>query len=217
MSRSRNITVAICILTLFACARTKIRIDERRTTIEKERVFEKGPGNEKTAPERSHFDKSDAEKVAAQKPFRGRSYAETISDWKSHLDLVKWMEEVFSFDERRYKKYEGTLPVPRTPEKTFQLKAGIYMDAAFFLKETLNRIDPQYGARVVILLTRPPRFNHYVCCFRKGGKLFIMDYGTPYKEITGTHGPYNSLEEYKKFYEKSHPAKRKVEAIRYLQ
>lgn len=217
MSRLRNVILTICILTLFACARTKIRMDERETAIEKESVFEKGSGIEKNASERSHSGKGPAEKVATPKPFRGRDYVEAISDWKSHLDLVKWMEEVFSFDAKRYKKYEGTLPVPRTPEETFQLKAGIYIDAAFFLKETLNRIDPQYGPRVVILMTRPPRFNHYVCSFKKDGKLFIMDYGTPYKEITGTHGPYNSLEEYRKFYEKAHPAKRKIEAIRYLQ
>jgi hypothetical protein len=108
------------------------------------------------------------------------------------------------------------LPVPRTSKETFELKSGIYIDVAFFLKETLNRIDPSTGARVVILLTRPPRFNHYVCSFRKGGKVFIMDYGTPYREITGIHGPYNSLEEYRKFYEKSHPVKRKIEAISYL-
>ena len=217
MSREKNVVLVVGMLILFGCSHTKIRMDEREAAVENGSPFEKGPGIQKSAPEPPPAEKSPPEKVATPKPFKGRNYAETISDWKSHLDLLKWMEEAFSFDAKRYKKYEGTLPVPRTPEETFQLKAGIYIDAAFFLRESLNRIDPQYGARVVILLTRPPRFNHYVCSFRKAGKLFIMDYGTPYKEVTGIHGPYSSLEEYRRFYEKSHPAKRKIEAIRYLQ
>ncbi|MGD0919620.1 MAG: hypothetical protein ABSB22_24540 [Thermodesulfobacteriota bacterium] len=127
------------------------------------------------------------------------------------------MEDDFSFDGERYKKYEGTLPIPRTSEETFQLKSGIYMDAAFFIRETLYRINPIYNPRIVVLVTRPYGFNHYVCSFEAGNKLFIMDYGTPYRQITGVHGPYHSLQEYKKFYEKYHPIKRKIEAITYLQ
>jgi hypothetical protein len=49
-----------------------------------------------------------------------------------------------------------------------------------------------------------------VFSFKKEGKLFIMDYGTPYEEITGVHGPYDSLDEYKKFYP---PEKRQVEGL----
>jgi len=65
----------------------------------------------------------------------------------------------------------------------------------------------------VVILIRPYGNNHYVCSFKKDGKLYIMDYGTPYKTVTGLHGPYNSLEEYKQFYEKNHPMKRRIEAI----
>jgi hypothetical protein len=127
------------------------------------------------------------------------------------------MENDFSLDKERYEKFEGTLPIPRTPEKTFQLKSGIYIDAAMFSKETLNRINPSYKAQIVILVIRPYGFNHYACSFRMDGKLFILDYGTPYKEITGVHGPYNSLDEYKRFFEKHHPEKRRVEGIGFLQ
>jgi hypothetical protein len=150
-------------------------------------------------------------------PLSRKTYTETISGWKSYKDVVKWMENDFSFDEERYKKYEGTLPPPRTSEETFRLKSGIYMDVAFFLKETLNRIDPSYSSRIVIIVTSPSRFNHYVCSFKSEGKLFILDYGTPYKDITGVHGPYSSLEGYKQFFEKYHPIRRKIEAITYLQ
>jgi hypothetical protein len=200
-----NITLAICILTLFSCAPTKVKIYPKET--KSEGITHAEPSSEKTPPE----------EVATLKPFPGRTYTETVAGWKSYKDLVKWMEDDFSFDGERYKKYEGTLPIPRTSEVTFQLKSGIYVDAAFFLKETLYRINPSYKSRIVVLVTRPYGFNHYVCSFQNGGKLFIMDYGTPYREITGVHGPYHSLEEYKKFYEKYHPIKKKIEAITYLQ
>jgi hypothetical protein len=154
--------------------------------------------------------------VAKWIPFLGKTYTETVSGWKSYKDVVQWMEKDFSFDEERYKKYEGTLPPPRTSEETFKLKSGIYIDVASFLKETLNRINPSYSARIVVLVFRSSRYNHYVCSFKTEGKLFIMDYGTPYREVTGVHGPYRSLEEYKKFYEKYHPVRRNVEAVVYL-
>lgn len=184
------ITLAICILVLVACAPSRVKMSPRETQPEK-------PFITKPSPE--------------------KSYLETVSGWKSYQDLVKWMEKDFSFEAERYKKYEGTLPPPRTSEETFQLKSGIYLDVAFFIKETLQRINPLYQAQLVVLIIRPYGFNHYVCSFKMGGKLFIMDYGTPHREMTGLHGPYHSLEEYRKFYEKVHPLKRKVEAIVYLQ
>jgi hypothetical protein len=178
------------ILALLACAPTKVK------------VYPKETQTEKTSPGRSPL---------------GKTYTEVISQWRSHQDLVKWMERDFSFDAERYKRFEGTLPIPRTPEETFQLKSGIYIDAAEFSKITLNRINPSYKAQTAVILVRPNVFNHYVCAFKKDGKLFILDYGTPYKEITGIHGPYNSLDEYKRFYEKHHPGKRGVEGIGFLQ
>jgi hypothetical protein len=156
-------------------------------------------------------------KTFPEKASLTKSYDETVSKWKSYEDLVKWMERDFSFDMERYKKFEGTLPIPRTPEETLYLKSGIYIDAANFLKKSLNRINPSYKAQIVVIIVRPNVFNHYVCSFKKDEKVFIMDYGTPHKEVTGFHGPYHSLEEYKKFYEKNHPIKRKIEAITYLQ
>ncbi len=157
------------------------------------------------------------EKIPTVKPAPEKTYDETVSGWKSYQDLVKWMENVFSFDKERYEKFGGTLPIPRTPEKTFQLKSGIYIDAVEFSKKTLNQINPSYKAQTAVILVRPNVFNHYVCAFKKDGKLFVLDYGTPYKEITGVHGPYNSLDEYKRFYEKHHPEKRRVEGIVFLQ
>jgi hypothetical protein len=222
------------ILTPLACAPTKVRVYPRETPPEKitppkttsERTAQEKTGPVKTPPGEMTSIESDkvkpsserpsAEKIPTVEPPLQKTFDETVSEWKSYEDLVKWMENDFSFDKERYEKFNGTLPVPRPPEETFQLKSGIYIDAAMFLKETLNRINPSYQAQIVILIMRRYGFNHYACSFRKDSKLFIMDYGTPYKEITGVHGPYSSLEEYKKFYEKHHPMKGEIEAITYL-
>ncbi len=192
------------ILSLLACAPTKVQVYSRETP------------TEKTTSPKAPSERTAQEKTGPMKTAPGKTYDETVSEWKSYQDLVKWMENDFSFDNERYEKFEGTLPLPRSPEETFQLKSGIYIDAARFSKETLNRINPSYKAQIVILVIRPHGFNHYVCSFRKDGKLFILDYGTPYKEVTGVHGPYSSLEEYRKFWEKHRPMKGEVEAITYL-
>jgi hypothetical protein len=222
------------ILTLLGCAPTKVQVYPRETPPEKtippkttsERTAQEKTAPVKATPEKPTSEKTDivkppserapTEKIPTVIPAPEKTYDETVSEWESYQDLVKWMENDFSFDKERYEKFKGTLPIPRTPEKTFQLKSGIYIDAAMFSKETLNRINPSYKAQIVVLIIRPYGFNHYVCSFRKDGKLFIMDYGTPFKEVTGIHGPYSSLDEYKTFYEKHHPMKGEIEAITYL-
>jgi len=144
-----------------------------------------------------------------------KSYNETVSRWKSYKDLERWMDKDFSFDRERFKRFEGTMPPPRSSEETFKLKSGIYIDAAIFAKETLNRIDPSYQAQIVVLFIGHG-VNHYVCSFKKGGAIFIMDYGTPYRTMVGVHGPFNSLEEYKVFFERNHPTIKHVQAVTYL-
>jgi hypothetical protein len=211
------LVLLFCIFTALACAPTKVRVYPREIPPEKtippktpsERAAQEKAAPLKAAPERTP-------EIPTMKPAPEKTYDETVSEWESYQDVVKWMENDFSFDKERFEKFEGTLPIPRTPQETFRLKSGIYIDAAMFSKEALNRINPSYKAQIVILVIRPYGSNHYVCSFRKEGKLFIMDYGTPYKEVTGIHGPYSSLEEYKKFYEKNHPMKREIEAITYL-
>jgi len=213
--------LSICIFVLFACAPTKVKIYPRETPPEKtipEKDSSERFSPEKTSPEETALlkpppDRPSREKLPTVTPLPEKTYDETISEWKSYQNLVEWMEDNFSVDIERFKK---TSPIPRTPKETFHLKSGIDIDAAMFLKETLNRINPSYQAQIVVVIIRPNIFNRYVCSFKKDGKLFIMDYGTPHKEVTGVNGPYKSLEEYKEFYEKHHPMKREIEAISYL-
>lgn len=143
-----------------------------------------------------------------------RIYEETVSEWKSYEDVAKWMRRHFSYDMARFREVEGKLPDPRSPEETFKLKSGVCYDGAYLVKDALNRIDPSYEARVVFIQNSPYAGNHFVCSFKKNGKLFIMDYSTAYINMVGVHGPYNSLDEYKKFIER-YPKFRHVQSIRY--
>lgn len=228
----RRVIFSICILILFACARTEVKIYPRETppantmpektsleSISKEKTFSENTASQKDTPEKGALTKPPSEKTSTERiptvvPFLEKTYDETVSEWKSYEDLVEWMENTFSIDMERFERRSA---IPRTPKETFRLKSGIDFNAAMFLKETLNRINPSYQAQIVVVIIRPNVFNRYVCSFKKDGKLFIMDYGTPYKEVTGVHGPYDSLEEYKEFYEKHNPTKRLIEGIIYLQ
>ena len=207
MKALRCLVFTISILVLFGCHRTQVRTSPEKTYPPRPaEPVPSIPPQIQTAPE----SRSPAERPSTT------TYSETVSAWKSYKEFARWMEKEFSLDLERFKRYEGKFPPSRTPEETFHLRSGIYMDAAVLAKETLNRINPSYKARIVVVIMRPYRYNHYVCSFRDGGKIWIMDYGTPYKEVTGLHGPYNSLEEYRVFYEKNHPLKRRIEAVTYL-
>ncbi|HUT70163.1 MAG TPA: transglutaminase-like domain-containing protein [Desulfatiglandales bacterium] len=137
--------------------------------------------------------------------FPQKTYEETVAQWNSYKVADKWMQYNFRYDFKRVKPSER--PGPRTPEETFKLKSGVCFDSAHFLKDVLNRIDPSYEAKVVIVKVSPfPTFVHdVVCSFKKEGKLFIMmQYGLNNK-LTGVNGPFNSLDEFKNYYQSNSP------------
>ncbi len=144
-----------------------------------------------------------------------KTYEETVSEWKSYKDVARWMSLHFSYDTERLRVVEDKIPNRRSPEETFRLKSGVCYDAAFFAKDTLNRINPSYEAKVVFVETRPYAINHFVCSFKNEGKIYIMDYGRTDRSMVGVHGPFNSLDEYKKFYERYHLKGNHVQDIYY--
>ena len=208
--------LSLCLLALlFACEPVRVKTYPERA--HPSRPSPTKPSSAEPSPPKPPKTETSQTQAPQVGPPQGKGYAETVSSWKSYEDLVRWMEKEFSFDAERFRKFEGTLPPPRSPEETFQFRSGIYVDVATFAKATLNRINTLYKAQIVVIFMRPYGYNHYVCSFKKDGKIFIMDYGTPYKALTGIHGPYNSLEEYRKFYETNQPVKRHIESIRPLQ
>lgn len=196
------LVVILSLLILLSCQRTQVRTYPSRPT---ERIPPATP-RVQTPPESGSPIERDA-------PL---NYSAAVSKWTSYKELVRWMEHEFSFDPDRFQRYDGKSPPFRSPEETFRLRSGIYMDAVLLARDTLNRIHPSYQAKILVILVRPNRYNHYVCSFREGGRIWVMDYGTPYKEVTGLLGPFSSLEEYRAFYEKNHPVKRSIEAVIYL-
>jgi hypothetical protein len=120
------------------------------------------------------------------------SWAETYDKWVekcgSYKDLAQWLNANFRYDqfrdgENRLPPKNGGKP-PRTQgsEETFRYRTGGSLDAALFARETLNRINPDYRARIIHIA--PDRTHvHYLCGFYLGGKLFVMDYGNSGKII----------------------------------
>ena len=142
-------------------------------------------------------------------------WAETYENWvakcRSYKDVAEWLNENFHYDQDGIRERVNPgrdsrkiLKVKET-EETFRSKTGLSPEAAVFTKHTLNRINRDYRAEIIYLL--PDKSSaHYVCGFYLGGKLFIMDYGSPYENMIGTHGPFENLDEYvQKFYLKYHP------------
>jgi hypothetical protein len=183
----RVLVFVISILLLFGCQRTQVRTYPEKPY----------PSRAEPTPSMPPQIQAPTESGSPAGLPLATTYSEAVSTWKSYKEFVSWMEKDFSLDLDRFKRYEGKFPPARTPEETFRLRSGIYVDAAVLAKETLNRINPSYKARIVVIIMRPYGYNHYVCSFQEAGKIWIMDYGTPYKEVTGLHGPYDSLQEYR--------------------
>jgi hypothetical protein len=136
------------------------------------------------------------------------SYKDATSNWKSHEEVGKWLDNNFIFDKNRSQKITYCLKkqgpaglLVRNPEKLYKNKRGYCADAAYFSIETLNKIDSAYNARWVFIWNDKGRPHHWVAAFDYKGRLYIMDYGTEMKwaAMQGVHGPYDSLNEYRDF------------------
>jgi hypothetical protein len=116
----RYVILSICILILFACALTKVKIHPRETppaktmpektsseSISKEKTFPERTASQKDTPEKGALakppsDKTPTEKIPRVIPFSEKTYDETVSEWKSYQDVVKWMENNYSVDIKRF-------------------------------------------------------------------------------------------------------------------
>jgi hypothetical protein len=108
--------------------------------------------------------------------------------------------------------------MPISPSQTFASESGVCTDGAYFAKVVLNRINPKYEAKVVFIdVSKSPGFDHYVCSFKKeDGKLYIMDYATAYSSMRRIHGPFDSLQEYKEYYEAIHPKNKVTISVEFI-
>jgi hypothetical protein len=148
------------------------------------------------------------------------TWDEWIATCKSYKDVDNWMKSNWSYDRARLyeassvKKSREDWQVIYSPEITFKLKRGICNDAAVFIKHSLNRINPNYKAEIIHLF--PGSFpDHYVCGFFVDNKLFVMDRGTAYWNMSGLYGPYSSLDEYAGVYISHHPVHHSLKWARF--
>jgi hypothetical protein len=149
-------------------------------------------------------------------------FCETYESWlsrcRSYKDVAQWLNQNFFYDREgmrqalRGSPEEPLVQNAQVTKDTFRRKTGLSLEAALFAKYTLNRINPDYHAEIAYL-SAGKQSIHFVCGFNIGGKLFVMDYGTPYEKLMGTQGPFSNLDEYvKKFYLRNHPKIRKLQS-----
>ena len=148
--------------------------------------------------------------------FQPSSRAETYDQWaancRSYKDVAAWLNDNFRYSPDRLRetpnsgKAGGKQLNAKGKEEIFRYRTGCTLDASLFAKETLNRINPDYRAEIIHLSPdRSPA--HYLCGFYVGERLFIMDYWNPQESMTGTHGPFEDLNDYlQRFYLQRHRA-----------
>ncbi len=123
--------------------------------------------------------------LAIVTPAFAGSYNEWISNCKSYKDVEKFFED--------WNYHRTPIWKKSTQQEMFESKTGACNNVSVFAKDALNTINPNYKAEVVEILG----VMHYVCAFHMNGKIYIMDFGRPYKDQCGVFGPFHSVDEYK--------------------
>jgi hypothetical protein len=125
-------------------------------------------------------------------------YEEAVSQWRSYQDVAEWFKEYFTYDFA--KLYSGVRDM-QNPADTFKSKKGVCFDGAKLAVDALNRINPNYSARLVFVKNViGTGYDHWVASFTDKGKLYIIDYAAGgFFQMNGVHGPYESLTDYENF------------------
>ncbi|MDE2598598.1 MAG: hypothetical protein KGL40_03130 [Rhodocyclaceae bacterium] len=135
-------------------------------------------------------------------------YEKTLAQWKSYEDVGKWLDRNFVFDHGRLNTVLASTRaggpgglLAHKPATTFDEKRGYCTDSANFAMQALNRINPDYQAKLVFIKNRYGQPHHWVTGFMLNGKVMIMDYGAgpEWSAMRGLHGPYETLAQYQSF------------------
>lgn len=125
------------------------------------------------------------------------TYNEALANWTNYQDVADWLKYNFHFNFNR----ENWGKSVRQPKNLYRKKSGYCIDAAYFAFQALNRINHAYEASLVFISNSAGGNQHWVTGFYLNDNLYIMDYGAGpnWSAMIGVHGPYQSLDEYKKF------------------
>jgi len=115
-----------------------------------------------------------------------KRYADALAAWKTPEDIARFIDATFAYDRSRalalaeQPDARATRPAIHSPEAMFEKPQGVCIDLARFGIETLNRIDPAYAARYVMIEFEPVIVEgrslrrHWVASFRRDGKLWVF-------------------------------------------
>jgi len=144
-------------------------------------------------------------------------YPKVVKSWKSHTDVANYMQSNFIFDLSRQVEFKRDLKkhkqmaddmynftvseLSKEPIETYNSKSGFCGDSVVLINDALNKINPNYKAKTIFIRNEASPTHHWVTGFYVEDKLYIMDYGAGEKwsDMIGTHGPYNSIDDYGEF------------------
>lgn len=151
---------------------------------------------------------------------KAKPYPQTVKSWKSYKDVANYMQGNFRFDKSRqvefnkdlkkYKRensdsmYDFTVSeLSLNPKETYNRGGGFCGDAETLVQDALNKVNPNYNAQTIFIDNEYGPPHHWVTGFYVDEKLYIMDFGagSHWTQMIGTHGPYNSIDEYGMFLE----------------
>lgn len=145
-------------------------------------------------------------------------YPQAVESWKSYKDVASYMQNNFKFSTNRQDEFKKDLGKYRKknngymqdftvvelslkPIDTYNNGGGFCGDSAILIKDALNKVNPNYNAKIIFIWNDNGQPHHWVTGFYVEDQLYVMDYGAGphWKEMMGTHGPYDSLNEYGDF------------------
>lgn len=138
--------------------------------------------------------------VAIDAPKR---YADALASWRTPEDIARFADATFVYDRRRAlalaesSDARASRPAVHTAEAMFAKPEGVCIDLARFGVETLNRLDPAYAARYVMLEFEPVVIEgrtlrrHWVASFRRDGKLWVF---ADSRRPGHVAGPYDTID-----------------------
>jgi hypothetical protein len=163
-----------------------------------------------------------------------KPYPQTLKSWKSYKDVATYMQNNFRFDTSRQAEFAKDLKIYKRnnsgdmydftastlslkPIETYNRGGGMCSDAETLIKDALNKINPDYNAKTIFISNAEGPPHHWVTGFYVDGKLHVMDYGagSHWREMMGTHGPYNSLNDYGNFLESINAQGFKLDFVRW--
>ena len=134
-----------------------------------------------------------------------RSYAEALRSWQSAADVNDWIGARFEYDMARalqlsetQRRQHGRMAIV-DPEAFYAEPRGVCVDLARFAVETLRVVQPEAGARYVMIEFDPVAIagntlrRHWVVSFRSDGKYYFF---ADSKRPGHVAGPYESTQEF---------------------